>query len=211
MQMELDYRFRGDLFRAWPWYFYVAGVARVSLPQRSAYRFQAEHPQHHSHAQQLLCEVPWHVPILIGPSIPCRDRDAETRAAIFLVLFKPWPGSVDMLLQNPNASNDTPFATFAEARDAYEHQLRNLDASLPVTSRPDNFSDIYWARRVLRVVRNIDNWSRPVTAANAGGENPAAASGVSDTTEVRLGPRTFLPAEPEDDLPSWSDSTEKTS
>ena len=141
MQMELDYHFRGDLFRAWPWYFYVAGVARVSLPQRSAYRFQAEHPQHHSHAQQLLCEVPWHVPILIGPSIPCRDRDAETRAAIFLVLFKPWPGSVDMLLQNPNASNDTPFATFAEAWDAYEHQLRNLDASLPVTSRPDNFSD----------------------------------------------------------------------
>ena len=195
-QMDANYHFRGPLLQAWPWYFYVAGIDRVCLPRSEGYLFEDSHPQYSTHCQYLHRTTAWRVPILVGPPISSRAEDAETRAAILLLLFRPWHGTVESVLRDEQAPSGCA-ASCVDAWGAYSRQLSALDHASRKTTRPESFTEVYWARRILHVVRNIDNWTAPTTGtANAGvRENPEAAMGVSNTTEISLGPGVFLAAE----------------
>ena len=111
-------------------------------------------------------------------------------------------GPVTSILQRDSTPDN--FATScADAWSAYFQQLSTLDACL------HEYVDPPRARRILHVVQNIDNRTCPVSrGANAGiHENPDAAAGVANTTEISLGPGTFLPAEPEVDPCSSENET----
>ena len=78
---ELDYMHRGADLRAWPFYFYVAGVRRVARTQAARQvAFACTHPQHLTHVQAPALQSAWQVPQLTGPAFPLAGTNPERRA-----------------------------------------------------------------------------------------------------------------------------------
>lgn len=198
----VDYQYRGAAFRDWPWYFYVAGVARVRLSNTHRtspllHRFAPDHPLRDEWLQSLLANQAWKIPLLVGPPIPTEHHDPERRAAILLLLFRPWAAgpATALIASGPDA---VPYAQ--QLRD-YLNTLHAQCTLLPMDCRPPTFSPTYWARRILHTIENISNWShRGPYPANAGiRQNPDAAAGVEGTTEVQMELPLFGPLRPEDE------------
>lgn len=198
----LDYQYRGEAFRDWPWYFYVAGVTRLRLSHTHGtspllHRFAPDHPLRDEWLQSLLATQAWKIPLLVGPAIPAEHHDRERRAAILLLLFRPWTaGPATALVASGGAT-----VPYAQQLHDYLNALQAQSASLPSDCRPPTFSTTYWARRVLHTIENISNWThRGPYPANAGvRQNPDAAAGVENTTEVHMELPLFGPLRPEDD------------
>ena len=104
---HLNYQHRGDVLFAWPWYFYAASVHRVTLQRRmdasERHLFDVEHPDYDKWLQHILSRQPWSVPLLIGPHIPSNASDPASRAAILLLLFRPWIGPPSSVLRRDHA------------------------------------------------------------------------------------------------------------
>jgi hypothetical protein len=114
---RLDYEHRGPKLQHWPLYFYVAGVSRLSRFKRtdSSFLFNAEHPMHRIWKQQVLTKRAWRVPLLVGPTIPAESKDPAKRAALLLILFKPWVGGISGLLDQTDEPGTEKFASWEEA------------------------------------------------------------------------------------------------
>lgn len=185
---SLDYAHRGPVFSSWPWYFYVAGVQRIQTQTHAtaAFLFMPGHPQRETHAQIVRTKTPWRVPLLVGPAIPSQHQDPERRAAILLLLFRPWTDS-PRSIRNSFVPDTPPYPSCGAALEAFMLHLRQVDSLQPPQSRPDTYTPTYWARRTLHLIQNIDNWSyRGPWSINAGVRtNPDAAAGIPNTTELR--------------------------
>ena len=160
----VDYQYRGAAFRDWPWYFYVAGVTRVRLSNTHRtspllHRFAPDHPLRDEWLQSLLANQAWKIPLLVGPPIPTEHHDPERRAAILLLLFRPWAAgpATALIASGPDA---VPYAQ--QLRD-YLNTLHAQCTLLPMDCRPPTFSPTYWARRILHTIENISNWSHRAT------------------------------------------------
>ena len=149
-----DYPFRGEDLRAWPLYFYAAGVSRV-LVNKSSFStvgclpFNSNHPHGMQWRQQVRTSMPWKIPHLVGPRIPSAQEDMEKRSLLLLLLFKPWMHLQDLLPMTQG------YSTWSAAFQAWEQSLRATASSADQRAPP--LSSGFWAQRTLTILQNLDN------------------------------------------------------
>ena len=147
---EQDYTYRGDRLRAWPLYFYVATVSRISaLKARGDVMvapFATGHPDCRGFVQRIALQQAWCVPHLVGRTIPAADKDPELRALILLLLFKPWTSLGTLRL--PSGQPDRPpWTSWVAALEDFTSVL--LEEAGDPHPRPIPFTRRYWAHRSL--------------------------------------------------------------
>ena len=147
---EQDYIHRGAALAAWPLYFYVAGISRVSIQKVRgdllATPFADTHPDARGFVQQVATAEPWAVPHLVGRPIPAEAKDPELRALILLLLLKPWTTFETLLLPcRPRADNHLGHRTWVSALNDFISHLQNQCTS--PEERPSPFTPAYWAHR----------------------------------------------------------------
>ena len=194
-----DYPYRGDDLKDWPLYFYFAGVTRIhsskgALSTPGCIPFASHHPECHTFRQQVLTGTAWKVP---GPRIPSKAEDAEKRALLLLLLFKPWQQLSDLV---PPASGSSSWS------DALSLWLTDLELRLPEpTMRAMALSPAYWAQRTIHIIEHIDDMSQTdfTTADRELRLNPDELRGIPSTTvEAGQAPHHHDDSDTEDDFPA---------